>query len=110
MLRFDAGLFFASADALEDRLRELALQADPPLHTVVLDFEGINFIDSQGSAKVAEISELATNYDIELRLARVKAQVMEVLRRDGVIDSIGESRVYGNVYESAADQIPDSSA
>ena len=93
-------------DALEDRIRELALQADPPLHTVVIDFEGINFIDSQGSAKMAELVELATNYDIELRLTRVKPQVMEVLRRDGVIDSLGEDHIYGNVYAAAADQIP----
>ena len=107
VLRFDTGLFFASADALEDRVRELALQADPPLHTVVIDFEGINFIDSQGSGKVAELVELATNYDIELRLTRVKQKVKDVLRLDGVIDSLGKSQIYGNVYEAAADQIPD---
>jgi hypothetical protein len=75
----------------------------------VIDFEGINFIDSQGSNKMAEIVELATNYDIELRLTRVKVQVMEVLRRDGVIDRLGESHIYGNVYEAAADKIPDTS-
>lgn len=106
VLRFDSGLFFASADALEDRIRELVLQADPPLKTVVIDFEGINFIDSQGSAKIAELVELASNYDIELRLTRVKAQVMDMLRQDGVIDKLGESQIYGNVYESAADHIP----
>lgn len=110
VMRFDAGLFFASADALEDRLRELALQADPPLHTIVIDFEGINFIDSQGSGKVAELVELATNYDIELRLTRVKPEVKGLLQRDGVIDSLGETRIYGNVYEAAADQIPDTNS
>jgi high affinity sulfate transporter 1 len=110
VMRFDSGLFFASADALEDRLRELALQADPPLHTVVIDFEGINFIDSQGSGKMTELVELATNYDIELRLTRVKPEVKKVLRRDGVIDSLGESQIYDNVYEAAADQIPDLAA
>jgi MFS superfamily sulfate permease-like transporter len=109
VLGFDAGLFFASADALEDRLRELALQADPPLHTVVLDFEGVNFVDSQGADKVDEILELATNYGIELRLTRVKPDVKELLRRHGVIDNLGESHVYGNVYEAAADQIPNTS-
>jgi high affinity sulfate transporter 1 len=107
VLRFDAGLFFASADALEDRIRELALGADPPLNTVVLDFEGVNFIDSQGSAKVAELLELATHYDVELRLTRVKAEVKDLLRRDGVIDRIGEDRIYGNVYEAAADKFSD---
>jgi len=107
VLGFDAGLFFASSDALEDELREQALQADPPLHTIVIDFEGINFIDSQGSGKMDELVELVTNYDIELRLTRVKPQVMEVLRRDGVIDSLGEDHIYGNVYEAAADSISD---
>jgi hypothetical protein len=62
-----------------------------------------------GYAMVAEIVERAPNYGAELRLTRVKVQVMEVLRRDGVIDRLGESRVYGNVYEAAADQIPDTS-
>jgi MFS superfamily sulfate permease-like transporter len=110
VMGFDAGLFFASADGLEDRLRELALQADPPLHTVVIDFEGINFIDSQGSGKMTELVELATNYDIELRLTRVKPEVKALLRRDGVIDSLGESQIFGNVYEAAADQIPETRA
>jgi SulP family sulfate permease len=109
VMRFDAGLFFASADALEDRLRELALGADPPLHTIVLDFAGVNFIDSQGSAKMAELIELVTNYEIELRFARVKPHVRDLLQRDGVIDRLGESQIYGNVYEAAADQIPDKS-
>jgi len=110
VIGFDAGLFFASADGLEDRIRELALQADPPLHTIVIDFEGINFIDSQGSGKMAELVELTTNYDIELRLTRVKPEVKALLRRDGVIDSLGEDHIYGNVYHAAADQIPDPSA
>ena len=107
VLGFDAGLFFASADALEDRIRELALQADPPLHTVVLDFEGVNFMDSQGSDKVTEIVELAIGYDVELRLTRVKPGVKDLLRRDGVIDHLGESHIYGNVYEATVDCIPD---
>jgi len=106
VMGFDAGLFFASADGLEDRVRELALQADPPLHTIIIDFEGINFIDSQGSGKMAELVELVTNYEIELRLTRVKPEVKALLRRDGVIDTLGEDHIYGNVYEAAADQIP----
>jgi hypothetical protein len=35
--------------------------------------------------------------------------VKDLLQRDGVIDSIGEDHIYGNVYEAAADQIPDTS-
>jgi SulP family sulfate permease len=107
VLRFDAGLFFANADALTDRLVELYRQADPRLHTIVLDFEGVNFIDSQGAYVLGVILDLATNRDIELRLTRVKTKVKEVLYRDGVITRIGENQIYGNVSEAVADKIPD---
>jgi hypothetical protein len=62
---------------------------------------------SQGSATLARLSEMATSPDIELRLARVKTDMMEVLQRDGVIDMIGESRFFGTVYGAAADRMPD---
>jgi anti-anti-sigma factor len=107
VMRFDAGLFFASSDALEDRLRELAQEADPRIDTIVLSFEGIDFIDTQGSSTLAEIHQLASAYGAELRLARVKPEVLELLRRDGVIDALGEDHLYGNVYEAASDRIAD---
>jgi high affinity sulfate transporter 1 len=54
ILRLDGGLFFATSDALEDRVREVALST-PGITGIVLDCEGIDFIDSQGSAKMGEI-------------------------------------------------------
>jgi len=106
VLRFDAGLFFASADALADRLIDLHHQADPKLHTVVLDFEGVNFIDSQGSETIAELIDMASSRDIELRLARVKTMIKDLLQRDGIVEKLGEDRIYGNVYEAIVDKIP----
>ena len=107
VIRFDAGLFFASSDALEDRLRELAQEAETPYDTIVVSFEGIDFVDSQGSAKLAEILELADTYGAQIRLARVKPPVLELLRLDGVIDKLGEDQVYGNVYAAVRDRITD---
>ncbi len=106
VMRFDAGLHFGSSDALEDRLRELADDTELPIEVGVIDFGGVNFIDSQGSAKIAEIIELAEARHVEMRLTRVKPHVYELLRRDGVIEALGEGNVYGNIYEAAADRIP----
>jgi len=105
VMRFDSGLFFASSDALEDRLRELAQDAETRYDTVVLSFEGVDFIDSQGSAKLGEILDLADTYGAEVRLARVKPEILNLLRLDGVIDTLGEHHVYPNVYEAAADRV-----
>ena len=106
VMRFDAGLYFATSDALEDGIREYAQDAEPPLHTVVLDFEGVNFIDSQGTDEVGKLVNLATAAEAEIRLARVKASVLRMLERDGVIDRLGPNNIYDNVYQAVADLIP----
>jgi len=107
VVRFDGGLFFANADALEDRLRELAQAADPRVHTVVISCEGIDFIDSQGADKLDEILDLATNYGAEMRLARVKPEVLDMLQRSGFVDRLGEDNIYGNLYNAVVDKIPE---
>ncbi len=101
IVRFEGGLFFASSDAFEDGLRGLFEAADPRPHTTVIDFEAVPFIDSQGSAQLDTIIDLAQSHDIDIRLARVEPHVLELLRKDSVIDRLGEDNVYGNVYEAA---------
>jgi anti-anti-sigma factor len=96
VLRFDGGLFFATSEALDNRIRSVA-DSEAPVRAVVLDLEGVNFVDSQGSAKLAEIHEFLAADGIELRLARLKAETLAVLRADGVLDLIGPDHVHGNV-------------
>ena len=105
VLRLDGGLFFATSDALEDRVREVALSTTG-ITGIVLDCEGIDFIDSQGSAKMREILELTEQAGVILRLARVKPAVREALERDGVLDRIGDDETQGNVDQAVGAQIP----
>jgi len=107
VLRLDGGLFFATSDALEDRVREVALSTEG-ITAIVLDCEGIDFIDAQGSAKMGEVLELALQAGVALRLARVKPAVKEVLRRDGFLDRLGEDRTHGNVHRAVEAQIEQS--
>ena len=66
----------------------------------MLDFEGINFIDSQGSAEVQELARLVTEAGVSFRLARVKSAVAAVLERDGVLESLGRERVHAGVHQA----------
>jgi sulfate permease, SulP family len=103
VIRIDGGLFFATADALEDRIRGV-IQSDTAPTGIVLDCEGINFVDSQGAAKLTEIANLAEQAGITLRLARVKSAVRTTLAKDGVLDRIGVDHVHGNVYRAVQAQ------
>lgn len=103
VIRLDGGLFFATADPLEDRIRDL-IHDRTNVTGLVLDCEGINFIDSQGSAKLAEIARLANESNITVRLARLKPIVAGTLERDGVLERIGIDHVHGNVYRAVQAQ------
>ena len=97
VLRLDSGLFFATAEALDDRVRAVIRESEPRLDALVLDFEGVDFVDSQGAAKLAELLEVARTDDIALRLARLKPQVRSVLDADGLTEALGADRIHGNV-------------
>lgn len=99
VLRFDGGLFFATADALEDRLRDV-IQSEPALTGVVIDCEGINFIDSQGAATMADLVTLARDAGLDLRITRLKPGPRAVLERDGVIALVGADHIHGNIHRA----------
>ncbi len=104
VLRLDGGLFFATAEALEDRVRELA-DGDQKPHALVLDLEGVDYVDSQGAAKLTQILELMQANGVTLRLARVKPAVHNVLRADGAIERIGVDHIHGNVNRAIESQL-----
>jgi SulP family sulfate permease len=104
VVRLDGGLFFATAEALEDRVRELT-EDGPQSRALVLDLEGVDFVDSQGAAKLSEIHRLTQADGVTLRLARVKPPVLKVLRADGTLELIGSDYIHGNVNRAIEAQL-----
>ncbi len=103
VVRLDGGLFFATSDALQDRIRSV-IQESQDLAGVVIDLEGVNFIDSQGSATLDDLRVLCDQADVTLRLARVKPAVRTVLDREGLTDRLGADHVHGNVHRAVEAQ------
>lgn len=108
VLQLDGGLFFATAEALESRIRSVA--DGEPVHALVLGLGGVNFVDSQGASKLAELADYAEANGVTLRLARVKPQALSVLRADGIVDRIGADHIHGNVYRAVEAQLTEDAA
>ena len=106
VLRIDGGVFFATAEAVDERVRGV-IDGHPDLRTLVIDLEGVNFIDAQGASKLTEIMGLLDAHGATLRLARVKPNVLEVLRAEGFIDRIGEDHLHGNVHRAVEAHVAD---
>jgi anti-anti-sigma factor len=99
-LRLDGALFFVTADSLEDRIHELVHATDPPPAAVVFNCQSVNFVDSQGAGKLGVIAAYLNAKGVDLRLARVKPTVMEVLARDGLVQRIGPAKFHLDVEEA----------
>ncbi len=97
ILRFDGGLFFVNADALADRVRQIRVEVPTGLDGVILSMEGVNFIDSEGADVLIAIAQAGIDHDIDLHLARVKSQVIDVLERDGFFELVDRGHVHDNI-------------
>ena len=105
VLRLDSGLFFATAEALDDRVRAVIRESEPRLHALILDLEGADFVDSQGAAKLTELYHVVDRDSVTLRLARVKPQVLTVLDSDGIVATLGVDRIHGSVDQAIEAQL-----
>lgn len=103
--RFSSPLIFSNAEAFtstgEGILIQAAANAELP-HTLVVDFEEVFLVDATGAAAITSLLEYAHRYGVELVLARVHDGTHELLRLSGVIEKIGEQRLYPTVRGAVA--------
>ena len=91
------GLYFATTEVLTDRLRDKVVDADPPIEDVILDFEAVNFIDSQGVGELDRLAGVDGDLGITVHFARMKDDVRAVLAADGVVDRLGPDHFHVTV-------------
>ncbi len=93
IVRIDAQLYFGNVTFLRDTLRELEAKSASPLHDVILDASGINYLDSSAEAALSTIVDDYQQRGIQLWIASAKGPVRDVMVRSGFVDRIGESHM-----------------
>ena len=97
ILRFEAPLIFASAEALEQRVDESVDRSDGPVRAVVLDLESVSDIDTDGADMLASVRESLHERDIAFLIARLNRAGRDALARAEVYDEIGEENFFLSV-------------
>jgi high affinity sulfate transporter 1 len=100
IIRFDGPLYFATANGLRDKVRAVTTDVDPPVTEVLIDMEGVDYLDLEGSDMLNEITKDMKSVGVEIHLARVKHAVMELLEKDGVDQIIGRDHIHAKVAEA----------
>jgi len=96
-VRPDAPLFFANGTVLRDAIRAEVRAASPRPRAVLLDLEATSETDLPTNDMLGELAEDLEAEGVELRLARVRAPVRQLLTASGVAAQIGDGRIHRRV-------------
>lgn len=100
IIRFDGPLYFATANAPRDKVREVTTDAAPPVTAVLIDMEAVSYLDLEGSDMLNEITKDMKSAGVEIHLARVKHEVTEMLKKAGVDRIIGRDHFHDKVIDA----------
>jgi SulP family sulfate permease len=104
IVRFDAPLYFANINRFREILGDYRLQRKDPIHTIIIDMEGIHSIDSTALDSFEDIIDDAAKNNILLLLAEVKGPVRDKFYKSGLTTKIGGQNFYVTVA-NAVDSI-----
>lgn len=87
--------FFAAAERLESTLEQVHSHAD----TLVLRLGRVPFIDATGMQSLADLVALCHRKGTRLVLTEARPNVLEKLRRAGLVSAVGEANVLGHIRD-----------
>ena len=94
-LRFDGQLYFANVAYFEDALLE-AVASKPDARYVLVVGNGINSLDASGEDIIKALHERLRENGITLVFSGLKKQVLDVMRRTGLFEEIGQARIFAS--------------
>jgi high affinity sulfate transporter 1 len=96
--RFEGSLFFANAPDMADEIRYGVEVTEPAPAVVLVDFESITEVDATALITIKELNEELERSGIDLRLARVRAHVLDLMRTTELDQEIGPEYIYDSVH------------
>jgi SulP family sulfate permease len=93
-------LFFADAAPFRSHLLDLVSANDAT--TVVLDLEATPEIDLDGADMLTKVHEQLADRGVRILLAHADAAELDLLRRAGTMDAIGEMNFFETVRAAVA--------
>jgi sulfate permease, SulP family len=105
--RFGSPLYFANANRFVEEVETLITQASTPVRWFVLDAEAMTDIDTSGAEVLHQVLKLLASRDVTFALARANPQLPSLLRRYGLLELIGEDRLYPTNRHAVAALCPE---
>jgi SulP family sulfate permease len=103
MIRFDAQLFFANVQYFENALLKEVDKKGPLLRYVILNAEPVNYLDDTAAKRLKAMIIQLGQRGIVFKLAGAIGTLRDILKKSGLIDTIGQKNIYVRTAEAYAD-------
>lgn len=101
VVRFDGALFFANASYLDEQVAIFRTE-QPDLRYILLDARGINDMDASGEEALEMLCKRVRSAKLGFAMCGVKGQVLNVMERTGLIETIGKQHMYADSKTAVA--------
>jgi anti-anti-sigma factor len=101
VVRFDGALFFANASYLDEQVAKFRTE-QPDLRYILLDARGINDMDASGEEALEMLCKRVRSARLGFAMCGVKGQVLNVMERTGLIETIGKQHMYADSKSAVA--------
>jgi MFS superfamily sulfate permease-like transporter len=102
VFRFGAPLYFANAPRFRADVDALLTGAQPAVRVFVLDASSIGDLDTTGADALREVLERLREDGTAVGIARCQPQTVPLLRAYGLLEVLGEDRLYDTDREAIA--------
>jgi len=92
--RFGSPLYFANANLFSEQVEKLVTQGPVPIKWFVLDAEAMVDIDTTGAEVLHQVLTLLAKGGVTFAMARANPQLAPLLQRYGLLELIGQHRLY----------------
>ncbi|WP_394170169.1 SulP family inorganic anion transporter [Saccharospirillum alexandrii] len=93
-LRFDAQFYYGNVSFLKDTVKREEARMDSPMKALVLDASAVNQLDSSADTALHELLRDYRLRNVDLFFAHVKGPVMDVMKRSGFAQTLGEDHFF----------------
>jgi high affinity sulfate transporter 1 len=103
MLRLDAPLYFFNANVARAAILDAVARSDPAPVAVLLDIGATADFDITAGDVIRQLAGDLHDRSLDLLLAQVKGSVRDRMRRTGLMELVGEDRVYLSIAAAVED-------
>ena len=101
VLRLEAPLLYVNASVVRKRIKALVGAADQTPRAVILDLAANgDRLDITGSETLSALVRELHSARVDVALAEIRLPVVQMAQRSGLLETLGENRVYHTIQEA----------